>query len=120
MNEYTITYSAAEILDIVVKNIQTIFYCIMLCYFSGGKAGVFILKYYLYHHFSYFYFISECHNYTFNFLVIASTGSIFWILWFSVHYTAAAVRRQIFGVNALRGKRQQLASPNLQDIFIGG
>ena len=32
MNEYTISYSAAEILDNVVKNIQTIFfYCIMFC-----------------------------------------------------------------------------------------
>ena len=28
--------------------------------------------------------------------------------------------REIFGVNALRGKQQQLGSPNLQDIFIGG
>ena len=33
---------------------------------------------------------------------------------------AAAARREIFGVNALRGKQQQLGSPNLQDIFIGG
>ena len=48
-----------------------------------------------------------------------STGSIRWILWFSVRYAAAA-RREIFGVNALRGKQQQLGSPNLQDIFIGG
>ena len=38
---------------------------------------------------------------------------------FSVRYAAAA-RREIFGVNALRGKQQQLGSPNLQDIFIGG
>ena len=52
-------------------------------------------------------------------LIIVSTGSIRWILWFSVRYTAAA-RREIFGVNALGGKRQQLGSPNLQDIFIGG
>ena len=52
-------------------------------------------------------------------LVIVSTGSIRWILWFSVRY-AAATRREIFGVNALRGKQQQLGSPNLQDIFIGG
>ena len=49
--------------------------------------------------------------------VIVSTGSIRWILWFSVRYAAAA-RREIFGVNALRGKQQQLGSPNLQDIFI--
>ena len=54
-------------------------------------------------------------------LLIVSTGSIRWILWFSVRYAAAAaVRREIFGVNALRGKQQQLGSPNLQDIFIGG
>ena len=51
--------------------------------------------------------------------LIVSTGSIRWILWFSVCYAAAA-RREIFGVNALRGKQQQLGSPNLQDIFIGG
>ena len=51
--------------------------------------------------------------------LIVSTGSIRWILWFSVRYAAAA-RREIFGVNALRGKQQQLGSPNLQDIFIGG
>ena len=50
--------------------------------------------------------------------VIVSTGSIRWILWFSVRY-AAATPREIFGVNALRGKQQQLGSPNLQDIFIG-
>ena len=54
-----------------------------------------------------------------NTLFIVSTGSIRWILWFSIRY-AAAVRREIFGVNALRGKQQQLGSPNLQDIFIGG
>ena len=54
----------------------------------------------------------------YNSLIIVSTGSIRWILWFSVRYAAA--RREIFGVNALRGKRQQLGSPNLQDIFIGG
>ena len=53
--------------------------------------------------------------------IIVSTGSIQWILWFSVRYAAAAAaRREIFGVNALRGKQQQLGSPNLQDIFIGG
>ena len=28
--------------------------------------------------------------------------------------------REIFGVNAVRGKLHQLGSPNLQDIFIGG
>ena len=54
------------------------------------------------------------------FQIIVSTGSIRWILWFSVRYAAAAARREIFGVNALRGKQQQLGSPNLQDIFIGG
>ena len=53
-------------------------------------------------------------------LLIVSTGSIRWILWFSVRYAAAAARREIFDVNALRGKQQQLGSPNLQDIFIGG
>ena len=54
--------------------------------------------------------------------IFVSTGSIRWILWFSVLYAAvpAAARREIFGINALRGKRQQLGSPNLQDIFIGG
>ena len=52
--------------------------------------------------------------------VVVSTGSIRWILWFSVRYAAAAARREIFGVNALGGKQQQLGSPNLQDIFIGG
>ena len=52
--------------------------------------------------------------------LIVSTGSIRWILWFSVRYATAAARREIFGVNALRGKQQQLGSPNLQDIFIGG
>ena len=50
--------------------------------------------------------------------VIVSTGGIRWMLWFSVRY-AADVRREIFGVNALRGKLHQLGSPNLQDIFIG-
>ena len=53
-------------------------------------------------------------------LIIVSTGSIRWILWFSVRYSVAAAHREIFGVNALRGKQQQLGSPNLQDIFIGG
>ena len=51
--------------------------------------------------------------------IFVSTRSIRWILWFSVRYAAAA-RREIFGVNALRRKQQQLGSPNLQDIFIGG
>ena len=46
-------------------------------------------------------------------IVIVSTGSIRWILWFSVRYAAAtaAARTEIFGVNALRGKQQQLGSP---------
>ena len=35
-------------------------------------------------------------------VVIVSTGGIQWILWFSFCYAAA--RREIFGVNALRGK----------------
>ena len=53
--------------------------------------------------------------------IFVSTGSIRWILWFSVRYAAAAAaHKEIFGVNALRGKQQQLGSPNLQDIFIGG
>ena len=53
--------------------------------------------------------------------VVVSTGGIWWILWFSVRYAAAAAaRREIFGVNALRGKLHQLGSQNLQDIFIGG
>ena len=54
--------------------------------------------------------------------MIVSTGGIRWILWFSVRYATAAAtaRREIFGVNALRGKLHQLSSPNLQDIFIGG
>ena len=56
-----------------------------------------------------------------NFIV--STGRIRWILWFNVRYAAAAAataRKQIFGINALRGKIHRLGSPNLQDIFIGG
>ena len=40
------------------------------------------------------------------------------ILWFSVRSTAA--RREIFGVNAPKGKLHQLGSPNLYYIFIGG
>ena len=51
--------------------------------------------------------------------IFVSTGGIRWILWFSVCY-AAAVHREIFGINTLRGKLHQLGSPNLQDIFIGG
>ena len=51
--------------------------------------------------------------------LIVSNGGIRWILWLSVHY-AAAVRREIFGINALRGKLHQLGLPNLQDIFGGG
>ena len=50
--------------------------------------------------------------------LVVSTGGIRWILWFSVRYADAAARREIFGVNALRVKQQQLGSPNLQDIFI--
>ena len=52
-------------------------------------------------------------------IIFVSTGSIRWILWFSVRYTTAAAHRD-FGVDALRGKLHQLGSPNLQDIFIGG
>ena len=33
---------------------------------------------------------------------------------------ATPPRREIFGVNAVRGKLHQLGSPNLQDIFLGG
>ena len=65
--------------------------------------------------------ITLCDSYDgiYGIVVIVSIGSIRWILWFSVRYAAAA-RREIFGVNALGGKQQQLGSPNLQDIFIGG
>ena len=52
--------------------------------------------------------------------IIVFTGGIRWILWFSICYAAAAARREIFGVNALRGKLHQLGSPNLQDISLGG
>ena len=45
-------------------------------------------------------------------LIIVSTGGIRWILWFSIRYATA--RREIFGVDALRGKLHQLGSPNLQ------
>ena len=44
---------------------------------------------------------------TYN-LFIVSTGVIQWILWFSVRYAAAAARREIFSVNALRGKLHHL------------
>ena len=47
----------------------------------------------------------------YNMLIIVFTGGIRWILWFNVCYTAAA-RREIFGVNPLRGKLYQLGSPN--------
>ena len=52
------------------------------------------------------------------FRLIVSTGGIRFIIWFSVRHAAA--RREIFGVNALRGKLHHLGSSNLQDIFIGG
>ena len=52
-------------------------------------------------------------------MIVVSTRGIRWILWFSVHYAAVA-RREIFGINALRWKLNQLDSPNLEDIFIGG
>ena len=54
-----------------------------------------------------------------TFLRCTRSSCIHRILWFSIRYAAAA-RREIFGVNTLRGKRQQLGSPNLQDIFMGG
>ena len=38
--------------------------------------------------------------------------------YFSIRYTAAAAGREIFDVNALRGKLHQLGSPNLQDIYL--
>ena len=37
-------------------------------------------------------------------VLFVSTRGIRWILWFSVRYTTAAAHREIFGVNALRGK----------------
>ena len=49
---------------------------------------------------------------------IVSTGCIWWILWFCICYASAA-HREIFDVNTLIGKLHQLASPNLQEIFIG-
>ena len=48
-----------------------------------------------------------------------NTLYIWWILWFSVRY-AATTRREIFGVNTLCGKLDQLSSLSLQNIFIGG
>ena len=58
---------------------------------------------------------------SFIFLIILSPKGIRWILWFSIRYAAAATtRREIFGVNALRGKLHQLGPRNLQDIVIGG
>ena len=39
------------------------------------------------------------------------------IIWFSVRYTSTG--RDTFNVNALTGKLHQLASPNLEGIFIG-
>ena len=53
------------------------------------------------------------------FLIFASTLCIRWILWFGIRYAASAARREIFDVNALRGKQHQLVSPILQDVFIG-
>ena len=71
--------------------------------------------------FPFTYFLCFCLGLPSQSALVVSTGSIQWILWFSVRYAAAAAaRREIFGVNALRGKQQQLGSPNLQDIFIGG
>ena len=52
------------------------------------------------------------------FAFIVSTGYLRWIPWFSIRY--AATCREIFGINALRGKLHQLGSQNLQDIFIVG
>ena len=67
-----------------------------------------------------FLVVTNLHPFSNALGLLVSTGSIRWILWFSVRYAAAAARREIFGVNALRGKQQQLGSPNLQDIFIRG
>ena len=52
-------------------------------------------------------------------IVLYIIGCLRWIHWFSVHHATTA-RREIFGVNTLRGKLHQLGSPNLQDIFIWG
>ena len=40
--------------------------------------------------------------------------------YFGLVFAMPPPRVDIFGVNALRGKQQQLGSPNLQDIFVGG
>ena len=40
--------------------------------------------------------------------------------YFGLAFNTPPPHLEIFGVNALRGKQQQLGSPNLQDIFIGG
>ena len=67
------------------------------------------------------FFMDGTIQYTeYNLILIVSTGGIQWILWFSVRYATATAHREIFGVDALRGKLHQLGSPNLQDIFIGG
>ena len=54
-----------------------------------------------------------------NLDIIVSTGCIQWILWFSIGYATAAAHRKIFDVNALSRKLHHVASPNLQDVFIG-
>ena len=52
---------------------------------------------------------------------IVSTGSIRWILWFSVRYAAAtSAHREIFGVDTRRGKQQQLGSPNFSGYLHWG
>ena len=51
------------------------------------------------------------------FCVIHNYYKLFLFTVSSVHYAAA--RKEIFNVNSLRGKLQQIGSPNLQDIFIG-
>ena len=38
--------------------------------------------------------------------------------YFGLAFATPPPRVEIFYINALRGKRQQLSSPNLQDIFI--
>ena len=55
-----------------------------------------------------------------NTTFIVSTGGIRWILWFSVRYATTTACREIFGINALRGKLHHLGSPNLQNNIIGG
>ena len=52
-------------------------------------------------------------------MIFVSDGGIWWVLWLSFCYANATARREIFGVNALRGKLHQLGSANFQDIFIG-